>query len=142
MLSDHYSVLYDLTITGPKPVKRKITYHNLKSIVIERFRIYITQLPIYKHLEYIYLDDLSKAYENQLSTLLDAHAFIITRTKSISNRDPWIIRIYRMLIRRDDGQSDYLGSIKLMMILVGFAKGVVPSGLFRLLKKLNTWKAN
>ena len=47
MISDHYTVFCDLTISNPKPVKREITYRNLKSIDMEQFRNDIIHLPIY-----------------------------------------------------------------------------------------------
>ena len=90
LISDHYTVLCNLTSSKPETLKRNLAYRNLKSINIEQFRNDIKELPLYEHFNDMTLEELTKAYDTQLTSLFDRHAPIITRTTSVAKRDPWI----------------------------------------------------
>ena len=90
LISDHYTVLCNLSIRQVKPSRRQITYRNVKSLDIDKFKNDIKQLPLYGNFMDLNLEELTDAYHNQLSDLFNTHAPIITRTTSAGKRDPWI----------------------------------------------------
>ena len=90
LISDHYTVVCNLSLPSAKPAKRRITYRNIKSLNIDQFRSDIKQLPLYENFMNLTLDELIDAYQTQLSALFDTHAPVITRTTSADKRDPWI----------------------------------------------------
>ena len=117
LISDHFSIFCHLSIRCPKQEKRQITYRNIKSMDMDSFREDIKRLPLWDDFTNMSLDELTDAYQTQLSGLFNTHAPIITRNTSVGKRDPWvnqdtleskrIMRQYERRFRKHPNSDNY-----------------------------------
>ncbi len=90
LISDHFSVSCRISISRSKHEKRHISYRNINSINVGKFKEDIENLPVYKNYENLDLPELVEAYDRDLHALLDQHAPLITKVTSSKRREPWI----------------------------------------------------
>ena len=91
-ISDYFSVVADLNIPriNGRTVPKTIRYHSLKAINIEAFKGEIMNSDLIKIPKEINVVDLAMQYHRVLSTLLDLHAPLITKSIYPKPLNPWI----------------------------------------------------
>ena len=89
-ISDYFSVVADLNIprNNSRTVLKTIRYRNLKAINIEAFKDEIMNSDLIKNPKGNV--ELAKQYHRVLSTLLDLHAPLITKSIYAKPPSPWI----------------------------------------------------
>ena len=87
-LSDHASILCRLNASKPCRVVKEITYRKIKSIDLDRFREDLRSSELCNKI-YPSLDDMVSGYDSSLSSILDKHAPLKTKTLVCRRRVPW-----------------------------------------------------
>ena len=87
-LSDHCTVLCNLTLRKPMLSVKEISYRKIKAIDINAFKEDLKQSALCCE-EPRELDDLVSRYNSVCSDLLDKHAPIIKKTITVRPRVPW-----------------------------------------------------
>ncbi|XP_068713603.1 uncharacterized protein [Montipora foliosa] len=87
-LSDHATVFCQLNVSKPRACAKKVSYRKLKSIDIAILRKDLQQSDLCTR-QFSDLDQLSSCYNSTLSSLLDKHAPLQSRTIVNRKRVPW-----------------------------------------------------
>ena len=87
-LSDHASILCRLNASNPCQVVKEITYRKIKSIDLDHFREDLRSSDLCNKI-YPSLDDMVSGYDSSLSSILDKHAPLKTKTLVCRRRVPW-----------------------------------------------------
>ncbi len=87
-LSDHWSLLFDVTLRKPAPVIKTSSFRKIKSIHMEDLRSDLSQSDIICNPPED-LHALVDCYNTCLSSLLDKHAPVITKEVPVKDRQPW-----------------------------------------------------
>ena len=87
-LSDHATVFCQLNVSKPRACAKKVSYRKLKSIDIATLRKDLQQSDLCTR-QFSDLDQLSSCYNSTLSSLLDKHAPLQSRTIVNRKRVPW-----------------------------------------------------
>lgn len=87
-LSDHATVFCQLNVSKPRACAKKASYRKLKSIDIATLRKDLQQSDLCTR-QFSDLDQLSSCYNSTLSSLLDKHAPLQSRTIVNRKRVPW-----------------------------------------------------
>ena len=89
LLSDHYSVFFELDMVKPALPKKEVIYRKIKSIDLVKFRsdIVASGLPDFQHQD---LDVVIDTYNSTMLDILDRHAPIKKRIVSIHPDAPWM----------------------------------------------------
>ena len=87
-ISDHFTVLFNVTIQKPPPLRKNLTFRKVHKINTDVFksdlRVAISQLePCHS------IEGVVGRYNDTLGNLIDQHAPNITRTVTIRHHSPW-----------------------------------------------------
>ena len=87
VISDHFSIVADLKIPAKRnrTVPQPITYHKLQAINFGTFKADIENSELIKYPK-TDASELAQLYDSVLSTIIDFHAFLVT--KNISPNPP------------------------------------------------------
>ena len=88
VMSDHQPLIFHLQAPKLPPEKKKISFRKIKEIDEKKFQHELSQSPLITSPSST-LDGLVSQYESTLSTLLDAHAPVITREVLVRHHTPW-----------------------------------------------------
>ena len=88
VLSDHYAVHCMLPVNKPLLQSKKISYRKLRTIDADSLRQDIKDSTLYKS-PTTELSDLCAQYDSVLSSILNKHAPLRTRSISLRPRAPW-----------------------------------------------------
>ena len=89
LFSDHLPVFCLLQLEKPSLVKSCISYRKIKSINFANLREDIVRSDLFQNYQALDLNELVHCYDNTLSTLLDSHAPLITKTVVKRPIVPW-----------------------------------------------------
>ena len=87
-LSDHCTVLCNLSLLKPSLTVREISYRKLKAIRLEAFKDDLELSDPCRNTPQN-LDDLVACYNSTLTSILDKHAPLITKTVTVRAQVPW-----------------------------------------------------
>ena len=87
-LSDHTTILFELITSKPSLSRKTVSYRSIKSVNIEELTkdLITSKLCLDTPTQ---LDSLVSCYNNTISTLLDRHAPMKTRTVAVRPMVPW-----------------------------------------------------
>ena len=85
-ISDHSAVNCKLLLAKPPPIRKHVSFRDLKKINFNLFRTDIKKSGLF---EITNTSTLAESYENVLSTLLDTYAPVKTKTVTIRHDTSW-----------------------------------------------------
>ena len=88
LISDHHAVHFDLIMDKPPPPREKVSFRKFSSVDPTKFRSDLAKCDLVTHTSQE-LDSLVHQYNTQLSSLIDMHAPLKTRSLLIKARAPW-----------------------------------------------------
>lgn len=88
-ISDHFWIHCSLQGQKPRSVKKEISFRKMKSINIQHFEEDINASTLSSIDSYNSADEAVSAYNTELSTIMDKHAPIITKTFTLHPEAPW-----------------------------------------------------
>ena len=88
-MSDHSTVLCDISIKKPEDNVKSINYRKIKDIDMDTFRKDLSASILCSEYKTMDLNSLVESYNKELGTLLDKHAPTITKTIRQRSRGPW-----------------------------------------------------
>ena len=88
LLSDHCTVLCNLSLLKPSLTVKEISYRKLKAIRLEAFKDDLELSDLCRNTPQN-LDDLVACYNSTLTSILDKHAPLITKTVTVRGQVPW-----------------------------------------------------
>lgn len=86
---DHYAVTFTTTMSKPCPIQRKVTYRKLRAINIEAFKQDIASSASLVANQSSTVEELQRAYNEDLRKLVDSHAPLRTRMITLRPHAPW-----------------------------------------------------
>ena len=88
-VSDHHLIYADISLVKPTMAPQIVTFRKTKDIVMEDFKTDIKSSNIYQNHKSMTLEELVHGYNTELRRILDTHAPIIRRKRSIPRREKW-----------------------------------------------------
>ncbi len=89
LISDHFTVLFQLDIPKPPHVIRKVEYRKIKSIDMDKLKSDLANSDLCRNPSHD-LDSLVLTYKQTLESLLDSHAPLRSTNMTIRPLVPWI----------------------------------------------------
>ncbi|XP_060553020.1 uncharacterized protein LOC132714233 [Ruditapes philippinarum] len=90
ILRDHFAVIFNAHLYKPPPIKKTVSFRKFKSINIKGFREDMKSLDILNaNICISDLDEYVESLNTGLSTLIDKHAPLITKTIVLRPSNPW-----------------------------------------------------
>ena len=89
LVSDHYLVYTCISATLPLIENEQMCYRKIKDIDMQSFQNDLKSTHVFNNYEDCDLDTLVRAYDADLRAILDKHAPLIKRRRTLPKREPW-----------------------------------------------------
>ena len=87
-ISDHFVVKFNILDKKPSPVEKTVSYRDIKSIDLDKFKADIKNLPLLNQTSQS-LSDIVTQYDHGLHSVLETHAPVVTKTYTIRPNTKW-----------------------------------------------------
>ena len=78
-----------ISITKPNSEREQVCFRKIADIVVESFKEDIKSTNLFQNYTKCDLDTLVRVYDSDLRSVLDKHAPLVKRTRSLPKREPW-----------------------------------------------------
>lgn len=85
---DHYAVCFDINVTKPLHVRRKITFRKFRAICVPDFVAELSRCECLKNVDGT-ADELAEAYNSSIMSVIDRHAPLCTKYVTLRPNAPW-----------------------------------------------------